>query len=266
MDYVSLTDRSRIESYLRSDPELFVYGLGDLEDDLWPYTKWYGAVDAGVIHAICLVFSKYETPVIHAISEPGNRVLPKLVAAVADQLPEYTDVHLGDAAGDVLTQRYHYDSMVEHKKMALREPGLLGAVDVSRTERLSGDDLDAIHSLYDAVYADATKKNVFDPSMLDHGPYFGVRDGSRLMSVAGVHVFSPTYGVAAVANVATHPEHRGRGLASAVTARLCLELSRRVEHIGLNVSAGNGPALKAYSRIGFEVIANYREGFIRRRD
>jgi ribosomal protein S18 acetylase RimI-like enzyme len=265
MEYLPLMDRAQIEAYLRSNPELFVYGLGDLEDDLWPFTKWYGAVVAGEIRAICLVFSKYKVPVVHAISEPGNEALSGLVAAVADRLPEFTEIHLGDVAEAALDGHYRYSDMVEHRKMSLRERGLLVAVDVSSVDQLDSNDVDAIRSLYDAVYANATKKNSFDSSMLDVGPYFGVRESGRLISAAGVHVFSPTYGVAAVANVATHPEHRGRGLASAVTARLCQELMPHVEHIGLNVAAGNEAALKAYGRIGFEVIARYREGFIRRR-
>ena len=47
MQYIPITDRAQIETYLRSNPELFVYSLGDLEDDLWPFTKWFAAIDAG---------------------------------------------------------------------------------------------------------------------------------------------------------------------------------------------------------------------------
>lgn len=101
--------------------------------------------------------------------------------------------------------------------------------------------------------------------MLDVGPYFGVEEDGSVISSAGVHVYSPRYGVAAIANVATHPGARGRGLATSVTARLCLELIRDVNHIGLNVAQANAPAIRAYRRAGFEIVAEFHEGHITRR-
>ena len=72
--------------------------------------------------------------------------------------------------------------------------------------------------------------------------------------VAGVHVHSPTWGVAALGNVATLTERRGEGLARAACAALCrLLLADGIETIALNVRADNAPALAAYSRLGFEV-------------
>ena len=49
------------------------------------------------------------------------------------------------------------------------------------------------------------------------GVYYGIRRGGRLVAAAGTHVISPTYGLAAVGNVYTHRDMRGRGFAKAVT-------------------------------------------------
>ncbi len=266
MEYAPLSEHGRIEGYLRSKPELYVYGLGDLEDDLWPHTEWYGAWDHGEIQAICLVFSKYDMPVIHAISEPENESLFDLVSAIANRLPSYSEIHLGPAAKGALDRSFELVGMIDHWKMALRCPSRLHSCDVSVVEQLGPKDSDALRNLYDAVHQDSDQTNVFDPSMLEIGPYFGVREGNRIISSAGVHVFSPRYGVAAVANVATHPNRRRRGLAQSTTARLCQELTLNVEHIGLNVAQSNEPAIRAYRSIGFEPIAIYQEGYIRRRE
>jgi len=177
MQYIQISDRAQIEAYLRSNPELFVYSLGDLEDDLWPFTKWYAAIDSGEIHAICLVFSKYKVPVVHAISEPDNEALFELVSAIAHQLPDFTEIHISPAARNALDPHYNYSGMLDHQKMALRDPSKLDAIDTSAAQQLGPTDINAIHNLYDAVYRNATKKNVFDPSMLNVGPYFGIRDG-----------------------------------------------------------------------------------------
>jgi predicted GNAT family acetyltransferase len=96
--------------------------------------------------------------------------------------------------------------------------------------------------------------------MLETGFYFAIRRGGSLVSVAGVHVCSPQYRVAALGNITTRPDFRGQGLATAVTARLCQELrSAGIESIGLNVHAGNPGALACYQKIGFERVADYGE-------
>lgn len=60
----------------------------------------------------------------------------------------------------------------------------------------------------------------------------------------------------------TLPEARGQWLGTRVTARLCMNLLRQVEHIGLNVRADNAPALASYRKLGFERIASYEEFMI----
>lgn len=88
----------------------------------------------------------------------------------------------------------------------------------------------------------------------------GGRTGfAALVCVAGVHVYSPQYGVAALGNVATLPAFRGRGLATLVTTRLCRQLTDQGLTVGLNVKSDNTPALAAYTKIGFSVVADYEE-------
>ena len=96
--------------------------------------------------------------------------------------------------------------------------------------------------------------------MLETGRYVGLREGDRLACVAGVHVYSPTWRVAALGNVATLPELRGQGLARGACAALCqLLLDDGIETIALNVRADNEAALRSYTRLGFEPVAEYTE-------
>ncbi|MEH1099868.1 GNAT family N-acetyltransferase [Micromonospora sp. CPCC 205561] len=87
----------------------------------------------------------------------------------------------------------------------------------------------------------------------------GVRDGDELVAVAGVHVYSPRYRVAALGNVTTHPRLRGRGLAGAAVAQVCRRLAADVTHVTLNVKAENAAALRLYRRLGFTRVADYGE-------
>lgn len=265
MEFVELSNRDRIETYLRQRADVHVYSLGDLDDGFWPHTRWYGAIDDHEIRAICLVFTLYDPPIVIAVSEPGNVAMADLLRSIAGELPDYTQLHIGPEALGALDGSFDTTTRVPHWKMALHDQSRLSSVDTSRVRQLDHGDVQSLETLFDAVYSGSELGNVFYPSMLQVGPYFGVEENGQIISTAGVHVFSTRYGVAAIANVATHPDARGRGLAASVVARLSSELALRCDHIGLNVAQSNESAVRAYQRSGFEIVAEFSEGHITRR-
>ncbi len=143
--------------------------------------------------------------------------------------------------------------------MTLQQPKKVEAVNVSEVTALANQDLQDLLQLYSESYPN----HAFTPAMLKTGHFFGIKRRGRLVSAAGLHVYSPKYGIAAVANIATHPDHRGEGLATAVTARLCRSLLRSVDLIGLNVKTDNVAAISCYRRLGFDVVDTYHEWTIR---
>lgn len=106
MEYTRLGDRDQIKEYLNPHPELFVYSLGDLDDDLWPHTKWFGAVEGGSIKAICMAFTKYDPPLAQVISEPDNHAINGLISAISGELPDRTRVHFGDVTDTAFAESY----------------------------------------------------------------------------------------------------------------------------------------------------------------
>jgi RimJ/RimL family protein N-acetyltransferase len=152
--------------------------------------------------------------------------------------------------------------------MILAHPERLELVDASipdasirsagKVTRLEAADLPALQALYEASYPG----NWFDPRMLETGCYYGFRSGMEILSVAGIHVYSPSYRVAALGNITTHPAHRGRGLCISVTARLCHVLLQEMDFIGLNVKADNAAAIHCYEKLGFERAGEYEEYLI----
>lgn len=110
-----------------------------------------------------------------------------------------------------------------------------------------------------ALFEQAYPGNWFDHRMLDTGQYLGARQDGRLVAVAGVHVHSATYRVAAIGNVTTHPEVRGQGAGRACVAALCRQLGTTVDHIGLNVRADNATAVGLYRRLGFTDVTEFAE-------
>jgi ribosomal protein S18 acetylase RimI-like enzyme len=101
----------------------------------------------------------------------------------------------------------------------------------------------------------------FDLTQVQRGAFYGILVGNRLVSVAGTHLVSPGYGVAAVGNIFTHPEYRGRGYGTATTSAVVAELlAGGIRDIVLNVSQNNEGAIRIYERLGFERYCAYLEG------
>lgn len=255
MKVVSLHDKVEIESFLRRDTFLHVYSIGDLDDYFWPHTVWYALQEDGALSEVALLYTGLSLPTLLALSVQPGAQMRALLTQVSRLLPRRFYAHLSDGLSGTLEGDYLIEPHGAHYKMALTNPALLDMVDTTGVVPLSAADLPDLHELYRVSYPD----NWFDPRMLGTGQYFGLRRDGKLVGVAGIHVHSQRYRVAALGNVATHPQYRGRGIARAICAELCRSLLRTVDHIGLNVKADNVAAIRAYEGLGFERIATYDE-------
>lgn len=252
---VSLHDREIIGAFLRRNAPLHLYALGDLDDFFWPSTLWYGLERDGELRQLILGYLAETFLVVHALTDGPIGELCELLARVRPLLPPQVYAHLSPGASETLAAHYDRDSHGLYDKMLLEAPERLVAVEASEVERLSASNLPELQALYAASYPG----NWFDPRMLETGHYYGQREGGELLSVAGIHVYSPRQRVAALGNIVTHPAARGKGYASRVTARLCRELLATVDQIGLNVRADNAAAIACYRRLGFARCASYEE-------
>ncbi|WP_405089476.1 GNAT family N-acetyltransferase [Micromonospora sp. NBC_01392] len=243
-------DRAVLAGLLGRDPVLHAYQLGDLDDFFWPYTSWFRSGDE-----VVLLYHGVELPTLLAFAAPDRvAALSGLLVAAAPVLPARLWAHLSPGLEATVARWYAVSDAAAHVRMALTDPGRLAAVPAVG-EPLGRADLPLLRELYAVAYPG----NWFDARMVDTGQYVGVRAGGRLVAVAGVHVFSPRWRVAAVGNVTTHPAVRGRGLAAGVVAALCGRLRASVDHVTLNVRVDNVAAVRLYERLGFTQVAGFTE-------
>jgi ribosomal protein S18 acetylase RimI-like enzyme len=256
MPVISLHRKDDIEPFLRRNVFLHIYALGDLDEFFWPFTTWYALEEGGDIGAILLLYTAFATPTLMALGDPPFEVLHELLRGARRLLPPRVYAHLSPGGRDALGPNVQAESRGPHFKMALVEPKLdVTAIDA--VVRLTHADVDDLRKLYAAGYP----ANWFDSRQIDVG-YYGLRINGELVSAAGAHVYSAAQRVAALGNIVTHPSHRGRGYAAAVTARFAAELGATVDHIGLNVKADNAAAIACYRRLGFEPVAEYEEAML----
>ena len=255
MPLSELRDRRAIATVLRRNPRAHVYELGDLDDLYWPDTRWLGWESGGELEQVVLLYTQPEVPVLIAIADAPGSTMDDLIEAALSELPTPLYVHATAPLLDTLERRYRVDAAAPHLKLALNTTELVRHLAVP-IETLGLDDLPAIMALYEDAYPGTW----FEPRQLATGRYVGIRQAGRLVCVAGVHVYSPSWGVAALGNVATLPAVRGRGLARGASAALCcLLLEDGIETVSLNVRADNEAAIRAYTRLGFEPVAEYVE-------
>lgn len=250
---ICLHDKREIFSFLKKNIYLHIYSVGDLDDFFWDYTTWYGLREEGEIKAIALVYTGMYMPVLLALTDESS-CMKDLISSIMHLLPPKFYAHVSPGVEESLDM-YHLKSNGLHFKMALTKRELLNTVDTSRVAQLLKEDLQEIETFYEKSYPD----NFFDARMLETTMYYGIRTPLGLASVAGIHVYSKRYKVAALGNITTHPDFRRKGYATAVTAHLCTALLETVDHVGLNVKAANEAAIQCYKNLGFEVVNHYEE-------
>jgi len=249
------TDRAAILSFLRKDRLYAAYAIGDLQPPMFERCTWAVATKDGRVRALALHFRGLIPPALFLMGVEGglSTILqhslcptPVLVTCRSEHLPLVQTLY--DLCDTALMWR-----------MVLR-PSCFRPFDRSCT-KLCASQAVQLGALYALGGGDA-----FTPSQLQHGVFYGIEVDDQIVAVAGTHLVSPEYGVAAVGNVFTHPEYRGRGYASAATSAVVAALrSAGIRDIVLNVSQSNQAAIRIYERLGFERYCPFVEGPATRR-
>jgi ribosomal protein S18 acetylase RimI-like enzyme len=255
MPVVCLHDQAQIAAALRAEAPLHLYALGDLDPFFWPYTTWYGLEEHGQISEVLLAYTALpDLLVLHALSGQPAR-MARLLGGALHLLPRRIYAHLSPGLREPLAAAYTIEPHGEYQKMLLSDPSALEQVATQDVQQLSAADLPQIAALFARSYPD----NWFDARMLETGQYYGSWRAGQLVSIAGIHVYAPSQRIAVLGNITTDPALRGQGLARRTTARLCRELLRTVDIVGLNVRADNRAAIACYSQLGFSYVADYEE-------
>jgi len=97
--------------------------------------------------------------------------------------------------------------------------------------------------------ATLTEPGPFGPRTPELGTYLGIYKSGQLVAMAGERVRCG--GFAEVSAVCTHPDHQGRGYASALVSAVMTGMTSRGETPFLHVRSENVAAIRVYERLGF---------------
>ena len=255
MQIEEISDKVIIEQFLRKDTFLNIYGIGDLDDFFYAKTQWFSFLSDNQIRAILLIFNDIQFPVLLALNKQKLDVDFETIRRFTKLIPNKFYAQLTADFKVLLNKFYESRSYGMHYKMGLTNYSLINNIDTTDAHQLNHDDENEILNLYKISYP----TNWFNSRMLETHQYFGIKKDNKLISIAGVHVYSKEFRVAALGNITTHPDYRNRGLAKIVVSELCKSLLRNTDHIGLNVHKENIGAIKLYENLGFVINGEYEE-------
>jgi GNAT superfamily N-acetyltransferase len=245
-----LTDKAEILAYLETDRLYAAYAIGDLEPGMFEQSTWAGAEVEGRLQALALHFRGLKIPALFLMGDADG------LRAMLEDVPYPERVYFTCHAGHLGVTRdfYVWDEVVPMWRMVL-QPGRFRPVqdDCLRLGPVHAGQLEELYALGEG--------NAFSPAQMEPGVFYGVPVDGRLVAAAGTHLVSPTYGVAAVGNVFTHPDYRGRGYGTLTTSAVVAGLLQMgIPDVVLNVEQDNAVAVRLYGRLGFERYCPFLEG------
>ena len=238
-----LTDKHDIRAILRRDPAWCVYALGDLSPQMFGKTHWFTP-------DLTLVLHDYDTSILFTMG----------AGSIGEALDHVIwPVHL-QVQRDALDEVARHAAVTSVRLMwRMVWTGAASPNIPSSVTRLGADDVPALLRLYADGEASGESPDFFYPSMVTGGVFFGVYEGDALVAAAGTHLVSREEGAAAVGNIYTRRDRRGRDMGRTVTSAVVGALNG-IETIGLNVRSDNDAAIHLYESLGFERHCQFFEG------
>lgn len=90
--------------------------------------------------------------------------------------------------------------------------------------------------------------------MLKTGHYYCARKNSKILAAAGVHFASKKFSTAAMGNIVTSVDERGKGWGKIISAYTAMKLWKEFKYVGLRAEKTNEPANKIYQKLGFLAV------------
>jgi len=254
-----IKDKISLYNRFQKDIYLFAYHIGDLDDFYFSDCKWFGLEENDQVVDVVLLYTGLKIPTLLLFG--SKEKIPYIIEGIIEKLPNRFYCHYQGDFHKKIKEHYKMTHLGEHFKMKFQgELSKLSEIDTSETIHLTEKEENELLLLYQEAYPEG----YFIPHMLKSGKYYGLKVNNKLVSVAGVHVFSQLYNIAVLGNITTHPNFRRSGLANKCTAKLLKSFYGEVNQIGLNVKKDNTYALQLYENLGFRVHSPYNEAYFER--
>lgn len=258
-----LKDKASIRRFLEQDPGYAAYALGDLEPPYEQHATWFGAkAVGGALEALALVYGNLKPPALFLMG--SNRAMSALLMHGVGPDEVYFNAKPGQQA--LLESWYTLLKPSAMLRMRLTQDKFKPSFEEKfPIQKLDPTRIDEINAFYKLGEEADERIIAFTPDQVRDGYFYGIYLEERLIAAAGTHLVAKEAKLAAIGNVLTHPNFRGKGLGTATSNAVVSALFEAgIETIVLNVEQTNQPALAIYESLGFERVGPFVEGQARR--
>ncbi|MFX1319804.1 MAG: GNAT family N-acetyltransferase [Promethearchaeota archaeon] len=244
-----------VENYLRQDIPLNGLPLYDLTL-AWDSSEWFIAQRNNHLLGCLIVYT-------------GSRGMNSFFTRGSSTAVEKLVTFMPYPSIFAIIPQEHRPIVVKHYQFLSEGTFLLMNLEESRckmpqlheTIRLSSTDLPEIDNFYSISTAGA-----WNPAQLAIGPFYGIRQENKLVSICGtIGVYRANPGVAVIGNLVTLPAYQNRGYGTSVLCAVIQELFKNYQYVTLMVDSTNRGALCIYERLGFVVHTKFQIGVCQRR-
>jgi ribosomal protein S18 acetylase RimI-like enzyme len=257
MRMIAIHEKGKIENFLnKTDKDNFMYFYNNLEVGFWENTQWFGLENNGEILSLAMLILKYETPVLLASCYHEDHIYQKdLIKRLYPYLPKKIYCHLDLKIAEELFAQTHDIQIFPFHNMKLAHFDGVKRYGSGTVQQLWNKDTNEILAFLEVSHPDY----LIDVEFINQGLFFGIKEESSIVSLAGVVAKSDKHSIVSIGNVATHPRYRQRNLASKTISALALFLQPKYQSITLNVKENNQPAIKCYKKLGFVEVGHFEE-------
>ncbi|MFW9930409.1 MAG: GNAT family N-acetyltransferase [Candidatus Thorarchaeota archaeon] len=259
MQIKKIKDKSTLYNFFIHDKSLYGYHIGDLDSFFFDSCKYFCLIENNILKEVILLFEGLSTPTLLVFDKNGFS--KNLLSNIINDLPNKFYCHYFPIHENDFKTKFKIKHLGSHYKMFLANKSLISQIINNNIVNLTDTHKELLSSFYNKHYP----TGYFENHMLLTKKYFGYFQNGDLISVAGVHVFAPTYRTAILGNIATDSSQRNKGFAKKTITFLINNLLNNVEFIGLNVKQDNYSAIKLYESIGFIISHSYEEALIERK-
>jgi RimJ/RimL family protein N-acetyltransferase len=254
-----IADSTFVRSRLEKDLPWTAYALADLEPGHVEHASWFCADDGS---GLVLLYREFPRPIVFCIERSKHlasilREIDRVLCCGNPPQPNNSadrEIVIRPDDTPLLRSMYRIADERPMFRMIL-DSHCFQPVPFGNAIRLSLAHLSTVHELY----GNDTPEFFYD-RMLNEGIYFGVFEGADLAAIAGTHIVSPRFGVAAIGNVFTRTNYRRRGYAGITTSAVSQALHNAgITTIVLNVLEENSAAARIYERLGYRRYCRYLE-------
>lgn len=228
--------------FLAKDPVVNLLPLGDLYQPLLSVSDVYCATENDSVVGVCSVYRAFSKPSL-VLSAATAEVKQALIKKALNEIPDGFIAPCSPEDSILFTEHTDIVRSCSEQQMITTTPRHVKHGDFKAT-RVRRNELDSLNQFYVEHGAEA-----WTPIQFKTGPYYCMKQNSKIVSAAGVHIVTPQ--IAQLGNIITDEAYRNQGFGTACTSALAQHLASKGRTISLFVRVDNAPAIHVYEKLGF---------------